>query len=370
MSLDARQQGDTVEIVLADDLRHPAFSWPITHMQCRVDFDLPRAPVEAFGLVDIAAGMAVPFQLSGEELADGRLKRARVHFLSDLPSGGRRVFRLVAGERCGSPAGLPGYGVRGGQFVRADRKGDTVVLDNGLVRVELPGCGRHSDSPRMPENVPAPVLRIGDSRRWLGRGVFSVPGRVTRYEVEALAVGPIFAQYRVAYGFSEGGEYVATVRLSAAMEFVEIDEEMRGFPHESPACWRLVWDGVKLEHRYCPNRPDGPIDRAGRGFENFAWEPINERLGPRGELPMKIAAYHNWLTWWRLPTAAFWSEAEDRTVGAFITDSARWDDGLYALGGTKDVLCVHFYYGEQGLSWRLPLRSGWRCIRTARTWHT
>jgi hypothetical protein len=81
---------------------------------------------------------------------------------------------------------------------------------------------------------------------------------------------------------------------------------------------------------------------------------------PDGKLPFKITPYHNWMTWWRLHTVAFWDEQNDLTIGMFIKDFEGWVDPSYPIWGTKDNMSVHFYWQNQQLRWEFPFVKGSR----------
>ena len=190
------------------------------------------------------------------------------------------------------------------------------------MRVRLPRGGDKSAASI------APITRLGNGQHWLGRGEFAVTSAPERLSVQETATGPIFAEYRLNYDFQNGRRYQATVRLTSGLEFVELDESMEGLDREENAAWRLVWDGLPVTHRYCPNRAPEPVAGAG-GDPNAKRHPklsYDQQPGPDGRLPLKIAPYHNWISWWRLPTAAFWDEKGDTRIGVFITDMACWND--------------------------------------------
>ena len=374
-----------VRFVLKDDLKHPAYHWPLSRVRYPVSFDA-GVKAEELCLVDEGSGQCVPFQLTEVQEREGLVRRAVVNLMSDLPSGGRREFRLdIKSGAATRPAGSdPCVGTPMALVdpVRVLRDPNGIVLDNGHVRVRIAGRGQTYGRPVDPSEAPAPVIRFGDDRGWYGRGQWAVEGQVLKVEVQEVSAGPLVAEFRITYSFDGDRRYSVVVRLTAQMEFVELDEEMSGFTKEQQASWRMIWDGAELEYRYCPNRPDRPIDRDGREYKNYAWEridhiggnpqadrhpdrPYDQQFGPEGRLPMKIAPYHNWMSWWRLPTAAFWSEPLDLTLGVFITQMEKWDDGSYAIWGSKDDLCVHFHYNEKVLSWRMTLCGKTRSIAFA-----
>jgi hypothetical protein len=159
--------------------------------------------------------------------------------------------------------------------------------------------------------------------------------------------------------------YQLSVRLTAGMEFVELDERIDGFRPEDDVALEFDWDAIGWTHRYCANRSDGPIEPDGSGYDNFAWEPVASGLGPGGALPIELVPYHSWLTWWRLPAAAFWAEPHDVSLGVFITDHERWDDGEWAVWGSSVTLAGRFFFDSGRLRWRFPLAAGARALAVA-----
>jgi hypothetical protein len=357
----SQQQGDAwIDLKLKDGLKYPGYSWPLTKLSYAVGFSSLRARPEDLRLTELASAQSVPFQLTGVRLEKGAVREAVVHFLSDLPSGAEKTFRLS--YTGGASAEFEGK-------VRATKTSQGVTLENGRVRVQLPPLG-------VSRKAPAAILRFGDERAWLARGEFA-NAAPTALRVEELSLGDVLAEYRLNYTFDNSRRYSVIVRLTARMDFVELDERIEGFTTKDGAAWRMVWNEFTPTHRYCPNRPTAPAGKEKKNYVAMAWEPIegtagdenasshpgrpeDQRSGPDGRLPIKIAPYHNWLTWWRTPTAAFWNDST--TIGVFITEIEKWNDGRYAIWASKDDLSIHFYYQDRRLSWRLPLAAGTRSI--------
>src|SRR3954447_6666088 len=87
-------QTDSVDFILKDDVRLAGFSWPVSRVSYPIEFTTPDARPERFRLIDLAGNRTTPFQLTGVALDQGRVSKATLHFLSDLPSGAERSFRL------------------------------------------------------------------------------------------------------------------------------------------------------------------------------------------------------------------------------------------------------------------------------------
>lgn len=232
-----------VRFVLKDDLKHPAYHWPLSRVRYPVSFDA-GVKAEELCLVDEGSGQCVPFQLTEVQEREGLVRRAVVNLMSDLPSGGRREFRLdIKSGAATRPAGSdPCVGTPMALVdpVRVLRDPNGIVLDNGHVRVRIAGRGQTYGRPVDPSEAPAPVIRFGDDRGWYGRGQWAVEGQVLKVEVQEVSAGPLVAEFRITYSFDGDRRYSVVVRLTAQMEFVELDEEMSGFTKEQQASWRMI----------------------------------------------------------------------------------------------------------------------------------
>ncbi|MER7250631.1 fibronectin type III domain-containing protein [Kribbella sp. NPDC000426] len=345
MSVRVHRGPEVIEVVLTDDLRHPRFSWPVSRVAIPVEFG--RWDVNA-GLVASYNGTPVPVQLSEVRGVGTESACATVHLLSDLPFGAKRTFRLERGRATGTAPLTE---------LRVHSEDDETILDNGLLRVGLPTSARPS--------ADAEVLRIGDPTRWLGRARLTSVGTPRSVHVRQVEYGAVFVEYAMDFRFDDDRRYQLTVRLTAHMEFVELDERIDGFGPEDDVALEFEWDAIGWTHRYCANRPDGPIEPGGSEYGDFAWEPVDSNLGPDGALPIELVPYHSWLSWWRLPAAAFWAEPRDVSLGVFVTDHERWDDGEWAVWGSSVTLAGRFTFDRGRLRWRFPLASGTRAFAVA-----
>ncbi len=356
-------------IRLKDDLNHPQLAWPVTLLQYRIDFGASGAAKDKLALLDEATGKPVPFQLTDIVEVNQLVQKATLCFLSHLPSGGDKRFRLVATVK--KPVATRNQDL---PVVKVRKNDESILLSNGLVQVEIPAANAGK---RM-----APILRFGKAGSWLGRGEIPASLKMVQLTVTEKDTGPLLAHYTLQYDFEGGKHYQATIKLVAGMEFVELEEEMTGFAAADSAAWRLVWEGIRPQYRYCPNRADQVIDSKKKGYENIVWEPLSgtggsasaqkhpqlpfdQQSGPGGRLPFSIAAYDNWISWWRLPTAAFWNEKQNTTIGLFIKDTEKWNDGTYPVWGSKPDLSISFHVKDSILDYRFPLVSGSRSTALA-----
>lgn len=346
MSIHVEQSGDGVEVTLTDDLRHRKYSWPVSRISVPIEFTDGPASVEDLTLSSGETNDPVDFQLTDGVWQDGRLIRGRLHLLTDLPSGAIRQFALRATPEATMTTGPATVVIR--------EEGTSIVLTNGLVRIELPAQSRTADSPG---GITAPILRFGDRHRWLGRSRWITAEPPERSSVHWPVVGPIVSECVLRYEFSRNRSYQIRVRLSAGMEFFELDEEIEGFAKGEDAALAFDVDGVEFTHQYCANRP---AESTRRSYSQYAWEEFGTGSGDAGRLPMKLAPFHNWLTRWRLPAVAFWSEDAKITTGVFITRMERWDDREYAIWNSSDTLCVKFFAHPDRVRWHYPIVAGSR----------
>ena len=351
------QQG--FKVTLKDELQHPDMSWPAAPISYRLDFGFNGVAPDNLQVKDALSGKDLIFQLSGEELNNGLLRRAILHLVTDLPYGSDRSFIISAGK---SPAENSGIVIT--------QTPETITLDNGVIRISLPASGQA-------RNV-APIVSYGRLQGWLGHGQLNF--KPLKLKVEALAKGPLYAGYALTYDFGGGKRYCVNIRLVKGLEFAEITEQMSGFSSRDSLAWQMIWDGLQPDHRYCPNRGDQYFDgRLGLkgGFANIRWEPMegntpdpasdkhpnmpfDQQNQKDGLLPFRLSPYDNWLSWWRLPTAVFWSQKQQTAVGLFIHDIAQWNNYKYDLWNSKSDLSITFHWKQAVLDYSFPLVNGTR----------
>jgi len=354
-------QKNGLVIHVTDYLNHPKMKWPSTMLSYRVDLSAQTISANQIQLFD-GSGKAIPFQLSGVEEQNGLVKRATLHFMSGLSAGEDHIFRLS------SQKGKTGVAETEVSNVTVKKSDQFIELGNGIIRLQIPNTGNAF--------VP-PVLKLGDAKEWYGKGEFtpgSIPENLTVTEVSK---GFVFAEYLLKYRFKGNKSLNATIRLVSGMQFFELEEDMKGFNASDSVSWQVIWDQLKPDFRFCPNRPGTPVDPKKKGFDNFSWEPIggsngdpsagkhplmpvDQRNRAGGRLPFQIVPYDNWLSWWNLPTATFWDQSKNKSIGIFIKDLEKWDDGEYALWGSGQNLSIYFNWVNQQLTWTLPIVKGTR----------
>ena len=360
---------DGITITLDEHLQIPEMSWPETLLEYPTDFSGEPVLENELRLTDVYSKTDVPFQLTNIKYINGRVESAVLCFMSDLPPGTQRQWKLekfAPSKKYQKPAPPR-------SLVFFEDKA-IISVDNGNVKTEI----------FKPENgVSRTVFRVGTNDRPLGKFVLPDHAAVLDVEIIEKEKGALLAEYLIRYTFSNNRSYRLKLRTTANMEFIEMEEEMTGFTEQDSLTARLLWDRFDPDHRYAPNR-NVPIDvQKGKGYANYNWEKITGNKGdpnsldvpdmmpwdredsPEGRFPFKITPFHNWSTRWRSHTAAFWKEQTGQSVGLFIKDFENWVDPAYPLWGSKDNLSIHFYYVDQQLQWRFPLVTGKRSLAVA-----
>ena len=339
-----------VRFVLQDRLEHPFYWWPRTLLGYPVRFEAGLDLAHQV-LVRVDTGERVPIQFSDVTTDPAGGRRATLHFVSDLPSGGRREFVLAAAT---APAELPAQ-------VSARTEGDTIVVDTGAVRVRLPA----SQECRGP--APGPVLQLSRGGAWFGESTLAFrDDAVKRITTRPTATGPLFLAYEIAYETERGARYVATVTAEAGMDFVRFAENMDGLPPGSRGTLTSTWTGFGATHRQAPNHPF-PLTDDIRGYDEYPWEKIDAPfrfdrvpLAP-GQLPFTLGIYErapgNFFTG---TFANFWNRATDDALGLFIDDVTGWDDHAYAYEVESPLLQVRYFCRDGRFYWEWPLARGRR----------
>jgi hypothetical protein len=339
------------EIVLADPLEHPLYEWPETLLSYEVFSDVPVRETDVC-LIDRETGRQIPFQWvpSSDET------QATLYLFSGLKSGGNRTFVLQRGK--------PEYR----QPLQVENDSEWITVTTSRFSVRLP-ASRQTPS----GEIPGPVTGFShDGIHWLGHAFFdagSAPLR--RLDVKSVSVGILFAEFELAYLFSDGTEYKARVRCVEGYDFVELREWMDGFGDGKRTAWHLEWTRFAPTHRQAPNHPYGAPKKEASGFGRYDWETvgqtmlnshhgINREASADGKIPFDLGIFGNWPAETNQTSAVFWDENTGRSVGAFVKDIAFWDDRLYAIWHDTRVLSVKFFYKDSLLKWSYPVRNGTR----------
>ena len=347
------------EIILEDHLRHPFYWWPNTLLNYPVVFN-EEVRVGGLILIDGKTGIQQPFQITGlGKTPDGKTT-AVIHFMSDLPSGGKKVFIL----QIGVPEKFPS--------IRVESMGDEIMVQSDKLTVWMPASSEGSAG-----IIPGPVFSIAQERnKRMGQSHFNSGGKVLKKIESAITnQGPLFTDVNVNYLFNDGAIYKAEIRCIKGCEFIEIKEQMSGFTDKEKGEWEIDWKGFSPTHRQAPNHPhfnNEPYIPAKKepGFGRFAWETINQTMleGHLGtiysedesKIPFEINTYGNYPAEKTVTSALFWNEKSLQSVGIFMNNASGWDDQQYAIWHITGKLSVSFYYKKGQFSWKYPLVNGKR----------
>ncbi|MGI5895254.1 MAG: hypothetical protein ACOX6P_11845, partial [Candidatus Merdivicinus sp.] len=347
------------KFVLADHIRHPLFWWPQTLLGYRMDFSAVKIWSEKeLALVEDETGEEQAFQLSDVVRAeDGTVKTAKIHFLSDLPSGGKRSFTLE--KRAGKTFA---------KAVKSQREGNSIWLKGENFSVKLPlsqAMGNHVPGPY--EAFEFEGIRYGSSELICGKKEF------LDLQTECKADGPLYSEYEMTYRFSRGGEYHAVVRVIKSMDFIEFEEEIKDLDENDGVYFRFNWNGLNPTHRHAPNNP-AMIRCSGDAhcYESYNWQTIDQELVEStnhplpmwgnldGEIPFKLSSYEPQAAVARATNAAFWNKNTGISAGTFITDVEAWNSGRYDIYCSWNGFAVKFFYENGLLWWQYPIISGVR----------
>ena len=351
-------KGQPLVIELTDHLKHPFFWWPSTLLSYPVQF---AEQVKMDELTFTLDGKDVPFQLSDVQLENGYVKKAVLNFISDLPSGGAKKFVLASSE---------GKKQNVRAVVTEKTDGNVIVIASDKLSVCIPGSGQATG------DVPGPILRVSrNGKDWFGKSTLELGQRkVRRVETTPLESGPLFVSYRIKYHFDNGGTYEATVQVIAGYDFIEFGEKITGLVYQDNVFFTFDWTGFAPTHRQAPNHPYQRAymklsDRP--GIHRFEWETIDQDKisghhgvsvndNSDGMMPFNLGTYDPWPASGKLSSAAFWDEHSNNAAGIFIDKHEEWDDQLYAIWNSADVMNVKYFYKDGLMSWKFPLQNGTR----------
>jgi hypothetical protein len=357
-----------IDIILKDQLNVKEMAWPRTLLEYDIDFSAYSIKENELALTDVNNNQQIPFQLTDIQEENGRLKSAILCFFSDLPSGEQRKFRL---HKISSEIKKE---YKSAVTVKSVKQ--KILINNGLIRLELPGTGIH-------KKIMPPIIQIGDINTWLGNSVLPDKIGFISMNVEEVSVGDLFAEYLISYEFEKNKQLQVKIKVITGNDFFVFEENMSGFSEADSLAWEIRWNNFIPEYRYCVNRPnsDHKIDVNKTGYDNYKWEPISgyaenpsatnhpdfmldQKNLPNGMLPFNLTPYMS-SNWWRLHTAVFWNNKTGKTVGLFIKDFENWVDPEYPIYGSRPNLSIRYYFLGDKFWWSLPLVTGKRSLALA-----
>jgi hypothetical protein len=350
---------EALEISLDEVLDHPYYTWP----RSLLSYELQLHPAELeynLQLIDVSTGKDIVFQLTDTERdLSGKIIKCRLNFFSDLPTGEKRIYRLISNL-------YPSNGVQ------VEKQYETIcqereltwIADNGTLQIEVPKSYNFAEGSR----IPGPIARIGREKHWFGNTIIRTTLPV-QLKSELLEDGPLMSQFKLTYCFGKGKTYEAVIRAVKDMDFVELDEVMHGLAEADQVKVITDWDQFNPTHRYAPNRPYGGVDESKHGFASYPFETIDRMVtdshielsihySAKGELPFRLLPYDPWKALTRLDVATFWNQITMQCIGIFVRKPDQWHDGKYALWASDDRLAIRYFYKDNGFRWEAALVEG------------
>ncbi|NOU66117.1 hypothetical protein GC096_18940 [Paenibacillus sp. LMG 31461] len=355
--------GNPLTILLEDVLGHPYFEWPTTLVSYPLILTSGVDP-STLRLTDMDTGHNVMFQLSPPDLSRGGAE-VMLRFMTDLPSAGRRAYQLSVAEEREAAQRDQGDEIRHAR-VQCTLENDLWIIDNGRIQLAIP-CDALSQSTSLSERML--VYQIGRGGVWQGVSYLYNNGSKASMRCAIVENGPLQVVAQITCLVDEAA-YVITLKMISGMDFVEVDEQMDGFSDEDDVHLCTEWIHFHPTHRYAPNRPFNRNDRL-EGFQRYPFEEIDRqvtdthielRVHASGDskLPFCLLPYEPWQGFERLNMATFWDSRAMDSVGIYIRNPERWNDGQYSIWSSGKRLAVQYHYNENRLSWKHPIRNGSR----------
>jgi hypothetical protein len=283
--------------------------------------------------------------------ADGAVT-GKLYVMSGLRPGEKRTFLLQKGV----PEQFEEIGVKNVQ--------GEYCVETDRLSISIPDSRNGGD-------IPGPfsaLARKGDIA--FGKSRFAGDLKPEKLTAKITEQGPLFVTFRLDYDFPEGAKYSVLLRCVKGYDFVEVSEQMDGFPENPDLAVEFLWTGFNSTHRQAPNHPYGPSNRDAKGFGRYDWEKIDQQImnsqhgvtkaGADGKIPFETGMYGNWGAELNLTSAVFWDENGSRSIGVFTRGIKNWNNHKYPVWLDTRELSVKFYYRDSVLSWRYPVINGSR----------
>jgi hypothetical protein len=196
-----------------------------------------------------ADGAAVPVQVT-----PGEKGQATLAFVAAIAPNGTAVYTVRT----------DGQGATAPPAVTATRTGDTQVLANQQVAVQVPAPQEKVfDKPVAADTLPAPILAFrGPDGQWKGAGQLLLKRPVKTFTVAQTASGPVFVETRYRLEYDGGGWYQATVRVTDRAPFAQVREEYDLGVEADTDFWQLDlskgWGPDAVEHMGVAGQGNGP----------------------------------------------------------------------------------------------------------------
>jgi hypothetical protein len=284
-------------------------------------------------------GTNVPlvFQLTDVEEANGVLKKAVIHFRTDLKIGEVKAFTLVQNAKVPQAQGQP--------IGQTKMDGNRLALEANQLQVMVPDV--NGDVNLRISDAPAPLLALArEPGKWVGSGKFEAPGdlKVQKINTRVIEDGPLFLKYGITYTFSDDRWYYVELTLQQNESYVGISEYAKGFGPTDQLVFRFSYkDGLD---------PNGRLLMANGGYstggpQQGASGNYDQGLSPTGELPIKLGLYTpNSIN---LPRAiAFWNDNGSNALLLSLWRLPEWKTSTRALWSCTSLPDNIEFYDKDG----------------------
>lgn len=262
--------------VLKDNLRHKAYSFPKTVLTFNKTGEMPDEKTDVLYI----NGVKSPYEVLPEKV--GYILKT----IADLPYNSERKFEWKKGDNDFKP----------------------LWRDNGIISIKNIDDGLYSVKARFGAEFIYSVktdLKLVSSKEEISDG----------------AVESVFIK---TLKFDGGKEYKFTLKLKRDLDYLEVYEEMKGFI-KGEAKLVLSWINFEPLHRYTTYRGK---------------EKIDDYTGDEGKMPFVINPFMPNSSAWDRPMLAFIAEGGKEWSGILLHDYNKFDDGEYAIWGSRDTLAL------------------------------
>ena len=331
--------------ILKEDLHHPSYSWPDTLIFYPVRLSVSPEEIGDLVLKD-QNGDPVLFQLT-DVRRDGEQTCATAAVVTDMPCRAEKDYTFYRREPYGGDQSVAETTLQH-KLQYQETEEEIILHTSGYslhIRKKIQNAAPHSP-------VKTPIFRIRTAKEGIcGNAFFSHCDGIQNYTAEICEKGSLFADCVISVEWEGERFYELKIRITEGMDFLELDETMRGFREDEKRMLVMEWENFRPESRYCRYRNR---------------EKIDAYLQDDGYLPFRVSPYDSWVSWWNVKTASFRDREKGISVGTFIRNAGDWDDGTYAVWRSPDRPALRFRLANEGrLCWEYPMISGTRSMGLA-----
>jgi|GEM_PF-4414187 len=275
LELTLEQLGEHYETIT---LREPlGVDWPLQVVRVPVEFQHP-CHVRTLDLRD-SADARVEFQITDPVYNKKSLVRCSVAFLTRLRPSRNLFYKLYYNESAPEPEkGSPERKRAQSPLLTTETLLKSVMTAGGTSARVLTGSGT-PENPIPASSAPPPIEAVmGADGVWRGHGELRAAYKVERWQAQVLAAGPVFAEVRIRYEFTQRRYYELTLAAAAESEWITVSES---FDLGERSCFLLRAPNYRSANIRNPATP-------ARAAEIISRLPAHSRRGATiGGLPVK-----------------------------------------------------------------------------------